>query len=224
MPDKATSLALRLFATIQRLRVKQNGMRFMGLDPSRADLRQRALARRAEIPAGDHERLSRLAAARIAPLIADGETVALFWPIRGEIDPLSLCETVRGRGGCVVLPAVIGDDLVFRRFDNAGDLEAGSFGTRQPPAGAPECLPDLIVAPLAAFDRTGGRIGYGGGFYDRYVSQLRGGGHPIRLIGIAFACQEIGAVPLATHDERLDAIATEREWVVVDREVTKTRS
>ena len=193
-------------------------------DPSKADLRAQALARRTAIPAGDHERLSRLAASRIAPLIADGGTVALFWPIRGEIDPLSLCETVRARDGGVVLPAIIGDDIVFRLFDDACNLEAGSFGTRQPPADAFECLPDLIVAPLAAFDRTGGRIGYGGGFYDRYVSHLRSAGHRFRFVGIAFACQEVDAVPFTTHDERLDAIATEREWIVIDTEAVKTPS
>ena len=192
--------------------------------PSKADLRAQALARRAGIAAGDREHLSRLAASRIAPLIAGGETVALFWPIRGEINPFSLGETVRAHAGCVALPAIIGDDIVFRLFDNASELEAGGFGTRQPPADARQCLPDLIVAPLAAFDRTGGRIGYGGGFYDRYVTQLRSRRHPFRFVGIAFSCQEIDAVPLATHDERLDAIATEREWIVVDAEAIKTPS
>ena len=191
---------------------------------TKADLRAHALARRVGIPADDHDRLSRLAAGRIAPLIAEAETVALFWPIRGEIDPLSLCETVRARGGRVVLPAIVGDDIVFRWLDDAGNLEAGSLGTRQPPADVPEYLPDLIVAPLAAFDRTGGRIGYGGGFYDNYVAQLRAGGHRFRFVGIAFACQEVDTVRLASHDERLDAIATEREWIVVDAEAIKTPS
>lgn len=191
---------------------------------SKADLRARALACRAAIPTGDHEAFSRLAADRIAPFIAEAETVALFWPIRGEIDSLPLCKTVRARGGRVVLPAIIGDDIVFRLFENASELEAASFGTRHPPADAPQCLPDLIVAPLAVFDRTGGRIGYGGGFYDRYVSQLRSSGHPFRFVGIAFSCQEVDAVPLAAHDERLDAIATEREWIVIDTEAGKTSS
>ncbi len=193
-------------------------------DLSKADLREQALARRAGIPTGDHERYSRHAAGRIAPLIGNAETVALFWPIRGEIDPLPLCETARERGGLVVLPAVVGDDIVFRRFDDAGSLESGSFGTRHPPADAPQCQPDLIVAPLAVFDRTGGRIGYGGGYYDRYVSRLRATGHRFRYVGIAFACQETDAVPLAAHDERLDAVATEREWIVVEAIALKTRS
>jgi 5-formyltetrahydrofolate cyclo-ligase len=192
--------------------------------PSKADLRDEALARRSGIATGDHEHHSRLAADRIEPLIADGETIALFWPIRGEIDSLSLCETVRARDGRVVLPAIIGDNIVFRQFDGSDVLEAGSFGTRQPPAEARQCLPDLIVAPLAAFDRTGGRIGYGAGFYDRYVSQLRTGGHKFRYFGIAFACQEVDAIPLATHDEPLDAVATEREWIVTNAEGVKTPS
>jgi len=192
--------------------------------PTKADLRVGALARRAGIPAGDHDRLSRLAAGRIAPLIAKAETIALFWPMRGEIDPLSLCETVRAHGGQVVLPAVVGDTMVFRLFDDADSLQAGGFGTRQPPADARQCLPDLIVAPLAAFDRSGGRIGYGGGFYDRYVARLRSRGHPFRFLGIAFACQEVEKVPLAPHDERLDAVATEREWIVVNPDVVKTHA
>lgn len=191
--------------------------------PTKADLRAQALARRAIIPPGDHERHSRLAASRIAPLIGDAQTLALFWPIRGEIDPLSLCETAHGRGGCVVLPAIVGDNIVFRLFNEGGKLEPGNFGTRHPPADAREGLPDLIVAPLAAFDRSGGRIGYGGGFYDHYVSRLRGRGHQFRFVGIAFACQEADAVPLAPHDERLDAIATEREWIVIDAEAEMTR-
>ncbi len=192
--------------------------------PTKADLRARALSRRAGIPASDHEQLSRLAATRIAPLIADAETVALFWPIRGEIDPLSLRETVRARGGRVVLPVVFGDEIVFRLVDDADNLEAGSFGTRHPPANAPQCLPDMIVAPLAAFDRNGGRIGYGGGFYDRYVAQLRARNHRIRFIGIAFACQEVDTVPLTPGDERLDAIATNREWIVCNATAAKTRA
>ncbi len=130
---------------------------------------------------------------------------------------------MRRRDGLIALPAIVGDDIVFRRFDGAGDLEAGRFGTRQPPAAAPQYRPDLIVAPLAAFDRSGGRIGYGGGFYDRYVAQLRKRNHPFRFIGIAFACQEVATVPLARHDERLDAIATEREWIVVDMQAVKPR-
>lgn len=193
-------------------------------DLSKADLRMQALARRAGIPASDHERLSRLAAGRIAPLIGNGETVALFWPIRGEIDPISLCETVRARSGLVVLPAIVANDIVFRIFDDAGNLEAGDLGTRQPPADAREALPDLIVGPLAAFDRTGGRIGYGGGFYDRFVARLRASNHPFRFVGVAFACQEADAVPQANGDEPLDAVATEREWIVFDAQALKTPS
>jgi len=197
--------------------------------PSKAELRAEALSRRAGISADDHDRSSRLAAGRIAPLIGDGETVALFWPIRGEIDPRSLSGKVHAGGGRVVLPAIVGDDIEFRIFDDAGDpgaahLDAGSFGTRHPPAGARQCLPDLIVAPLAAFDRTGGRIGYGGGYYDRYTAQLRAQGHPFRYIGIAFACQEAGTLPLAAHDERLDAVATEREWIVIDAQAIEKAS
>ena len=190
---------------------------------AKADLREKALARRAAIPAGDRDRLSRIAAGRISPLIGDTMTVALFWPIRDEIDPRSLSDTVRAAGGQVVLPAVTGDGIVFRRFNDADPLESGPLGTRHPPASAPELHPDLIVAPLAAFDRAGGRIGYGAGYYDNYVSRLRAAGHPFRFVGIAFACQEVDRIPLAPHDEKLDAIATEDEWIVVAQDNAERR-
>jgi 5-formyltetrahydrofolate cyclo-ligase len=69
------------------------------------------------------------------------------------------------------------------------------------------------VAPLAAFDRLGGRIGYGAGYYDMAIADLASRGKPFRLAGIAFACQEVEGIPVEPHDVRLPLIATERELV-----------
>ena len=184
--------------------------------PAKAGLRALALRRRAAL--GDRQRVeaSRQAAENIRPLLRPGETVSLFWPMRGEIDPRGLIEYVHEAGGRVAMPVVEGRRMQFRLFDGEHCLEDGVFGTRHPRAGQAAVDPDLIVAPLAAFDREGGRIGYGGGYYDRATAELGARGHLFRLAGIAFSCQEVEHVPVEPHDRPLAFIATERELIRVD--------
>ena len=181
----------------------------------KAELRALALSRRAALSAQAHRQGSDRAVAHLRPLIAPRETVALFWPMRGEIDVLPLIQDVRAKGGGVAMPAVDGRAMVFRRFQDEAALERGVFGTRHPPATEPVLHPDLVVAPLAAFDRKGGRIGYGGGYYDKAFAAFRAAGQLPRLVGIAFACQEVSEVPVEPHDQLLAAIATERELITV---------
>lgn len=179
----------------------------------KAELRRLALDRRAAIDPDSHRAASARAVANLRALLRPGETVSLFWPIRGEIDPLTLVAAVRAGGGDVAMPVVEGQEILFRRFDGVDGLQHGRFGTRHPPPHEPQLKPDLIVAPLAAFDRRGGRIGYGAGFYDRAVARLRRAGHRLRVVGVAFACQEVERVPAEAHDEPLAAVATERELI-----------
>jgi 5-formyltetrahydrofolate cyclo-ligase len=87
------------------------------------------------------------------------------------------------------------------------------MGIREPEAAAPAVDPELLFVPLAAFDRRGHRIGYGAGHYDRALARLRASG-PIRAVGVAYAISEIAAAPAEAHDQRLDFILTEREWIV----------
>lgn len=182
---------------------------------SKAELRALALARRAGLGEADRVEFSRAAASRILPLLRPGETVSLFWPMRDEIDPRSLIDAVHARGGHVAMPVIEKRRMFFRAFDDETSMEPGVFGTSHPHAGHPVVDPDLIVAPLAAFDRQGGRIGYGAGYYDKATAELRERGLPYRIIGIAFACQEVDAVPVEAHDEPLAMIATEREMIPV---------
>jgi 5-formyltetrahydrofolate cyclo-ligase len=85
----------------------------------------------------------------------------------------------------------------------------GPFGIFQPSSDAPEVDPDIVLVPLAAFDRAGHRIGYGRGYYDRTLQNLRAS-KKITVIGLAFAVQEIETVPRLPHDEQLDCVLTER--------------
>jgi len=176
---------------------------------SKSELRTLALDRRAALSEAQRVQASHDAVNHLAVLIRSGETVALFHPIRGEMDPTALSSAITAAGGTVLLPAVTKDEIEFRVHDPDTPLERGAFGTRHPPAMAGLSDPHLIIAPLAAFDREGNRIGYGGGFYDRAAACLTAANHAFRYVGIAFACQEVEAVPAEPHDRRLDAVVTE---------------
>jgi 5-formyltetrahydrofolate cyclo-ligase len=188
----------------------------MDFAAAKADLRAFALSRRAEMAEDMRADASARAAERLLPFIRPGESVSLFWPMRDEIDPRGLIEPVLAVGGSIAMPVVEKRKMFFRAFDGEACLEAGVFGTRHPHAGLPKVDPDFIVAPLAAFDRRGGRIGYGAGHYDSAIADLIARGRSFRLAGIAFARQEVDDIPLEAHDQRLPMIATERELVLAE--------
>ena len=166
----------------------------------------------------DERRLASEAAACLA-LAALGSArlmVAAFWAIGEEMDTRPLIAGLAQAGTACCLPVVVGRGMALRfRIYVPGDrLEVGAFGVPAPLATQPYVEPDVLVVPLAAFDRAGGRIGYGGGFYDRTIAQLRAKG-PVRAFGYAFSVQEVAHIPLRPHDERLDAIITERGVIEV---------
>ena len=183
---------------------------------TKAALRAAALARRGTLEEAARREGSRLAAGRLRPFLRPGEVVSLFWPMRDEIDPRSLVEPILAAGGRIAMPVIEKRRMFFRAFEGEACLEAGVFGTSHPHAGMAVVDPDFIIAPLAAFDRRGGRIGYGAGYYDTAIAGLKARGRPHRLAGIAFACQEVDRVPVEAHDEPLPIIATERELIRVD--------
>ena len=139
----------------------------------------------------------------------DGATVSGFWPLDGELDLRPLLIALHDRGHPVVLPVTPrrGQPLTFRRWRPGEAMVAEKFGTMRPTG--EERLPDFLLVPLLAFDRRGGRLGYGAGFYDRTLPLLPGS----FALGCAFAAQEVPDVPMGPNDIRLPAIATEREIV-----------
>lgn len=140
---------------------------------------------------------------RLAP--RPGEVVSGFWPLAGEIDVRPLLLALLGRGHVVALPETParGQPLTFHRWRPGEDMILERFGTLRP--GNDPVVPDLLLVPLLAFDRTLHRLGYGAAFYDRTLAGLPGS----RTIGCAFAAQQVAAVPVEPHDRRLDAVATE---------------
>jgi 5-formyltetrahydrofolate cyclo-ligase len=143
-----------------------------------------------------------------------GVIVAGYSPINSELDPFPLMQALAGKGAVLALPVVIARDhaLIFREWQPDEGLVRGAFGIFQPPSDADEVDPDIVLVPLAAFDRAGHRIGYGRGYYDRTLQGLRSK-KKITVIGLAFAVQEIETVPRLPHDEQLDCVLTERELI-----------
>jgi len=134
-----------------------------------------------------------------------GAVVSGFWPLGQEIDIRPLLHALHDRGHRVALPVTTrrGETLTFRGWQPGDVLVPERFGTMRPIGDA--LVPDMLLVPLLAFDATGGRLGYGGGFYDRTLAALPG---RFRL-GCAFATQQLDAVPVGPYDMRLDAVATE---------------
>ncbi|EPX87859.1 5-formyltetrahydrofolate cyclo-ligase [Rubellimicrobium thermophilum DSM 16684] len=145
-----------------------------------------------------------------------GEAVAGYWPMRSEIDPRpALAEAARH--GPVGLPVMVrkGAPLRFRAWKPGVPLVEGGFGTLVPEEGD-WIVPRVLVVPLVAFDRRGGRLGYGGGFYDRTLAALRAAG-PVTAIGFAWAAQEDNSLPLEQTDALLDLVVTEAEIITPAR-------
>ena len=132
----------------------------------------------------------------------------------GEIDIRPLLEALHERGHEILLPVTppLGHPLSFRRWTPGADMLRERFGTFSPTADAPEGVPRILFVPLVAFDRTGRRLGYGDGYYDRTLAALPGA----TAIGCAFAAQELDEVPADAYDVRLSAVATERGVILCE--------
>lgn len=143
-----------------------------------------------------------------------GKTVALYMPVRGELRPEVLAGKLREAGAMLALPRVKADDepMTFRAWRDEDPLEKGFGGIREPAEDAPVVVPDVIIVPLAAFDRRGFRIGYGKGHFDRTLGPFERSVRPL-TIGYAFAFQEVDEVPRELHDVPLDAVVTETEII-----------
>lgn len=137
-----------------------------------------------------------------------GHPIAGYMPIRSEIDPLPVMREMAASGP-VSVPVIDTQDapLRFRQWTPQSVMVDGPFGARIPQKGA-WIIPELVIVPLVAFDRSGGRLGYGGGFYDRTLEGLRAKG-TVHAVGYAYGAQEASDLPLEPTDQALDAIVTE---------------
>jgi 5-formyltetrahydrofolate cyclo-ligase len=183
-------------------------------DKTALRLRMRGLRRRLAAEAPD----AAFRAAALLPLerLVQTGVVAIYYAQGSELDPTPLAERLMQAGAAPALPAARSRDglLQFHRWRPGESLEPDVVGVPSPPHASAAVTPDLVVAPLLAFDRRGGRIGQGGGHYDRTLENLRRLGR-VFVLGLAYAGQEVEAIPMEPHDQRLDAILTEAGYIEV---------
>lgn len=174
-------------------------------------MREEALARRVALHAQAPDAPERMARNFLATIpLPDRAVVSAFVAIGEEADPAPLIGLLRARGHRIALPRVVkrGEKLAFHLYEPGAILIPGVFGLSQPAKDWPEAVPDVLVVPLLAFDARGMRLGYGGGFYDRTLKDLRASRN-ILAVGFAFAGQEVEDVPHRESDEPLDWVVTE---------------
>ncbi|BCJ87183.1 5-formyltetrahydrofolate cyclo-ligase [Effusibacillus dendaii] len=182
-----------------------------------------------------HKRLSMSAAERAdkqvrilkhlltVPHLQQAETILLYLDFRGEVETEQIFRWGWNAGKTMAVPVSKPAErkIIPVRLNSFEELTAGPYGIREPDmhvqlaAGHLNALPDalsvqeldVVIVPGVAFDRKGGRLGYGGGYYDRFLPQLR----PNALkIGIAYQLQMVEQLPMETHDIPLDLIVTEK--------------
>ncbi|ESQ76176.1 5-formyltetrahydrofolate cyclo-ligase [Asticcacaulis sp. AC402] len=178
-------------------------------------LRSEMKHRRASLAAANPlagEQLAGHAEAYFAAWPLQGPVIAGYWPIQSEINPFPLMQMFEDRGLLLALPALLPVDggyrMIFRRFRIGDQLLDGPFDIRQPRDDAAPVDPDLLLLPLLAFDTKGIRLGYGGGYYDRALADLRSR-RAVAAWGVAFSGQQLAETPSEAHDQPLDGIFTE---------------
>ncbi|MDN5248483.1 5-formyltetrahydrofolate cyclo-ligase [Bartonella sp. TP] len=152
-----------------------------------------------------------------------GTVVAGYWPIASELNIISLLYELQKAGANLCLPTLANKKIMHFRafaFSELGKLERGPFGIFGPSNDAAILYPAIILLPLLACDKKGHRLGYGGGFYDRYIASLME--KPL-LIGVAFEMQLIDTIMVEPHDKILDAVLTPNYLLHIQSENIGTR-
>ena len=190
---------------------------------SRSALRRKLRQSRRQLHPSQQRRAAKDLYRQLAqhPLFRRSRHIALYLPNDGEIDPRPLLLEAQRRGKATYLPVLNAwprTRMVFQRIKPNDRLRANRFGIAEPafcPARQRRVWAlDLVLMPLVGFDERGGRLGMGGGFYDRSLAyrQRRKNGHKPTLLGLAHECQKVDRLPLAVWDVSLQATVTDQGW------------
>jgi 5-formyltetrahydrofolate cyclo-ligase len=178
--------------------------------PDKTSRRRDAERRRATLAAPEAGHAIAAHFLAVVPVRSDA-VISGYIPTRGEADPRPLMARLRALGHAIALPRVVARRVAldFHLWPEDAAPLVGAFGLEEADPSWPPAAPDVLLVPLLAFDSEGHRLGYGGGFYDRTLSQRRELGD-VLAVGIAYAGQKSEeALPRDPHDEQLDWIVTE---------------
>jgi 5-formyltetrahydrofolate cyclo-ligase len=180
------------------------------------DVRMAALTRRDALDVDIRQAQSFQIKTHFSDLELEQDTIiSAFLPIRSEVDLRPVMSDLLAVGMNVCLPSMLdGQTIEFRQYLSDTQLVDNGFGTLAPADGSAVLDPGLMLIPLSAYDASGGRIGYGAGFYDRAIDQLFKQDKNPLLIGVAFSVQEVDQVPVEDHDVPLDMVLTEHGLLI----------
>jgi 5-formyltetrahydrofolate cyclo-ligase len=190
---------------------------------SRAQLRRQLRAARRALSRRQQQRAARDLYRQLAqhPLFRRARQIALYLPSDGEIDPRPLLRAAQKRGKATYLPVLSAwpkTKMVFQRVRAGEPLRPNRFNIPEPRGNRHQQRKiwalDLILLPLVGFDPHGGRLGMGGGFYDRSLAYraLRTQPQKPQLLGLAHECQKVERLAMASWDVALAATVTDRAW------------
>ena len=191
------------------------------MNRTRAQLRAELRARRATLRPGDRLAAADAVARHLGeqPGLREPGYVGGYWAVNGEL-PLHAVQLRLAPGQVWCLPVLQADGGLRFAPWRAGDAMAPNrYGIPEPASDttlAPQEL-SLVLLPLLGFDRRGGRLGMGGGYYDRAFHFRRDQAAPPRLVGVGYACQELPALDVEAWDVRLDGVVTEHGYLPIGR-------
>ncbi|MFI5235290.1 MAG: 5-formyltetrahydrofolate cyclo-ligase [Gemmatimonadales bacterium] len=180
----------------------------------KAQIRREALARRDAEPERAAKGGALLSRVEALPAYARARTLSVYVGVKSEVPTLPLIERALAAGKRVVVPVVAGPDLRLIRVDAVTELAPAPFGLLEPRPDVRErperrvqpSEVDLFLVPGVAFDRKGGRLGYGKGFYDGLLARARAG---TAAVALAFECQVVPEVPMGPRDRHIPTLVTE---------------
>lgn len=184
-------------------------------DDIKRELRRDLAAARAALPEDARARASTTVVEHVTALVGAASTVAIYLAVRDELNVDAAFATLAARGTTVAVPRTPPDgDLLHMVACARLPVTAGRFGIREPSAGAalpPHAL-DAVLVPGLGFSPAGARIGYGGGYYDRFLATLR---EDALRIGVCYECQVRDRLPMAQHDVPMTHLITEARVIAI---------
>ncbi|TNJ37047.1 5-formyltetrahydrofolate cyclo-ligase [Prosthecochloris vibrioformis] len=181
----------------------------------KANLRRRILDLRISLDQVAYRNMSHAVAERFLalPELREASAVLVYLPLfsRKEVDTTAMVTGLEQMGKTVLVPVIRGSELVPVYFRSGQATQKGRYGQPEPLEQLPsQSEPDIVVLPLAAADRFGNRIGYGGGYFDRYLAERSRRGGAVLAVGIAFSMQLVAAFEPECWDYSLDMLVTEQ--------------
>lgn len=190
-------------------------------DILKSRLRKEILDKRDELSRSEHKHNSRIITDKLIAWeeYKECEELLVYVSFRSEVDTYGIISDALTRNKKVYCPKVVGDDMLFYQIKSMDELVPGYMGILEPADGLPQfgfsCSKSLVIMPGSVFDRCGNRIGYGKGYYDRFLSDCYIKGIKPVTAALAFDLQLVDAVPAQDHDFKTDYIFTERETIII---------